>query len=285
VTGAVEYRLQVDNNSDFSSPEVNETALSTATHTPGTDLASNSIFYWRVRAWKDDGTNVLSNWSVVRSIRTAVLPPVLSSPADGVTLTTLRPTFDWNDVPGATGYTIQFSTSPTFSTIGHTGSPVASTYTPTVDLPKGKLYWRVQTRAVNGPSAWSSEWRWYQGPYPPAAPVLSLPANGSLTTDYTPTLKWVAVTIPAGAPTFTHYQVQVDDNSDFSSLVMDDTTITDRLIVQLDTIALVENKTYYWRVRAVDSLPENGVWSAVRKFSTAVLPPLLNMPVNGYVYL
>jgi hypothetical protein len=154
VTGAgIEYILQVDDNSNFSSPEVHETALPAASHTPVGDLALNTVYYWRVRA-RNSG-NVLGNWSSTFTLKTAVLPPVLSTPADDVTLYTLRPTFDWEDVvmPGVTGYKIQFSTSSTFASVAHTGSPMGSTYTPSVDLPKGMLYWRVQTLGGNGPSA------------------------------------------------------------------------------------------------------------------------------------
>ena len=70
----------------------------------------------------------------------------------------LRPSFDWGDVsgPGAVTYTIQISKNNTFTQIVQTGNPVTSSYVPTADLPKNlPLFWRVQTKGANGPSAWS----------------------------------------------------------------------------------------------------------------------------------
>ena len=50
---AVTYEIQVDNNSDFSSPVVlspTATALSTATYTPTTTLTAGTTYFWRVRS-------------------------------------------------------------------------------------------------------------------------------------------------------------------------------------------------------------------------------------------
>lgn len=48
-TQAAEYILEVDDNIDFSSP-VFTTTVSGTSVTPGTDLPSNTVLYWRVRA-------------------------------------------------------------------------------------------------------------------------------------------------------------------------------------------------------------------------------------------
>ena len=57
----------------------------------------------------------------------------------------LRPVFDWEDVPGATGYLLQVSTVNTFATLALNAASAASSYTPTANLPAGvKLYWRVR---------------------------------------------------------------------------------------------------------------------------------------------
>jgi hypothetical protein len=59
VAGAVQYQLLVDDNSDFSSPEINVlTAVSS--YTPGSGLADGT-YIWRVR--EKDGAGDWSAWS------------------------------------------------------------------------------------------------------------------------------------------------------------------------------------------------------------------------------
>ena len=57
-----EYQIQIDNNSDFSSPERDETITSTD-HTPASDL-SDGTYYWRVRGHNtSDGCDAYGLWS------------------------------------------------------------------------------------------------------------------------------------------------------------------------------------------------------------------------------
>ena len=75
--------------------------------------------------------------------------------AEGASLTNRKPVSDWDAMAGASGYTIQVSKNNTFTSIVVNKTVVLSTYTPTVDLPIGTLYWRVKANGVNGPSFWS----------------------------------------------------------------------------------------------------------------------------------
>jgi hypothetical protein len=120
----------------------------------GTDLSANTKYYWRVRSYNTD--NEYSAWSLVRYFRTAIAPPTLLSPENLSSTTSHRPVFDWENVTGASSYTIQASTSPVFATVLATSTVVSSTYTPLVDLPHAAIYWRVRANGLNGPSAWSS---------------------------------------------------------------------------------------------------------------------------------
>jgi hypothetical protein len=109
-----------------------------------------------------DVLNHYSIWSTVRYFRTALSAPVLSTPTDGdTTITSPRPLFDWDDVPGAVRYTIQVSRYSSFTSLvvnATTVGPV-SNYTLLVNLPANvTLYWRVKANGANGPSLWSNIW-------------------------------------------------------------------------------------------------------------------------------
>jgi hypothetical protein len=95
----------------------------------------------------------------VRKFRTAITAPVLLTPTDGTTTTNHKPTFDWADVTGAKNYTIQVSRNTTFTSLVLSATVTPSTYTPTINLPVGTLYWRVRANGVNGPSLWAEKFK------------------------------------------------------------------------------------------------------------------------------
>jgi hypothetical protein len=181
------YQVQLSTSPAFDGVDLGGevTTLTTPSFTPASDLTPNTTYYWRVRSF--NSADQYSQWSVVRSFRTAVLPPALTAPTNSSTLTNTLPLFDWQDVSGATGYTLQISKSITFTSLVLNVSPTgtASQYQTTTALPGGiPLYWRVLTRATNGPSAWSDVGS-VTSANPPSIPALNLPAAGALTTDYT----------------------------------------------------------------------------------------------------
>lgn len=204
----------------------------------------------------------------------------LVSPQNGSSLKYNRPAFDWNDYAGAIGYQIQVSKSAGFGTtlINVTVNGAAnSQYTATKNLPaKTLLYWRVRAKlSATKYSAWSSVFT-FTTANPPSVPVLVSPANGALLTNLTPTLDWSDSTVPAGT-TFSHYQLQLDDNSDFLSTILD----TNLGVSTLAMGPLNSNMRYYWRVRAWNTNGDYSAWSAVRSFREAILAPTLLSPIGG----
>jgi Zn-dependent metalloprotease len=276
------FQIQIDDDASFGSTAV-DTTVGVATFTPGAPLASNKIFYWRVRTHNNLGE--ISPWSAVRTVKTTISPPTLSSPADTANVLELRPTFDWTDVPGATGYTIQIAKDAGFTQIAHTGNPTTSQYSPTVDLPKNTgtpLFWRVQTKGAIGPSAFTASRSFNTPVNPPSLPTLTSPASNALTTDLTPTFVW---TMPATSPAFDHFFIQVDNNVDFSS---PEVNISNASITTLNFTPgsnLLSNTKFYWRVRAVNVGGEQGNWSASKYFRTALDAPTLSSPANGATVL
>jgi len=277
------YELQLSTDANFITPLANESiAGSTSEFTIPSDLDPNAKYFWRVHAV--NANNESSAWSATWNFRTAILPAVLLSPTDTELLDHRRPSLDWDDVTGATGYKLVISKNENLSDPLKSVSTVGSSFTLTTDLPaKTKLYRRVQAAGPNGPSLWSDTWSFTTG-NPPSVPVLASPALNALVKDYTPLLNWGNATLPANT-TFKHYQVQVDDNSDFSSPVIDSTTtpadISDSDFTPISD--LDHNTKFFWRVRAVntvDAIDNFSAWSPARYFRVIVDTPELLLPAD-----
>lgn len=104
---------------------------------------------------------------------------------------------------------------------------------------------------------------------------LSSPEHGSTSDQITINLKW------HGKFWTAPYRVQVATDSTFTSeIVLEDSTVND---TSRSVSISSNNKTYFWRVQSQRTMYPN-IWSAVRKFSSVIAPPVspsLVFPVNG----
>jgi predicted secreted protein len=108
----------------------------------------------------------------------------------------------------------------------------------------------------------------------PAAPVLSSPANATLTNNPTPAFSWNSIT--AGNT----YQIQIDNIKTFAH---PEQTYTGAVGELSYTAASLTDGLWYWRVRALNINAEPGAWSAYRLLTVdtlAPLPPVLYSPAN-----
>lgn len=92
----------------------------------------------------------------------------------------------------------------------------------------------------------------------PSAPILSQPSNSSPDVSTNPTLSWNASTGAAS------YRLQISDNSNFSTTVFDQSSITS---TSQQVTGLLGNTTYYWRVNATNSAGTSS-WSSTWNFTT-----------------
>ncbi len=154
------YHVQIDNNANFGSPEVdsasiiNQSAPYFRAASYPAPLNRLTRYYWRVRACNtgpDANPNTAddqcSDWSPSRYFRVAAAAPVNLSSAGSV--------LDWNDVFGAATYYVEIRRNGVlFMTMKTTISKVNLG-----KLRSGTYTWRVRVRAtfVPGfaPSAWS----------------------------------------------------------------------------------------------------------------------------------
>ena len=263
------YQLQVDDQSDFSSPfvGVSEPDVLNSSYTFLTDLASNSTYYWRVRTANTD--NQYSMWRT-SYFRTALLPPVLVSPALSAVPDSLRPVFSWQAVAGATGYGLVVSTRADFLSPRISVAVKTLSFSPLADLPRNTLiYWRVRAQGTNI-SAWSSSS--FTLPNPPNALVLVSPLPQGIV-GLNPTLTWNPAVLPLGS-TFAYYQLELSLNNNpttpiFSTTLTDITqhsyTFTDQSVVNAG------NGQYYWHVRAANTDNQFSTWSS-RPFLLRIAP-------------
>lgn len=267
----VSYQIQIDNNSDFSSPEVDAT-LGAATFTPGTNLANQTTHYWRVCTY--DGTD-WGAWSATWSVTVNSIPaaPTLVAPPNNSTTLDRTPFFDWNSVTGAADYQIQIDNNNDFSSPEVFQITAATDFTPGADLADGTWhFWRVRARNSDAEAgAWSTTWQVMVNTqvdvWAPAAPRLISPAHLATTADTTPAYTWNTA---SGA---VMYQIQVAEEVDFSTIIFDrtltTTTVTDTTVRPF--------REYWWRVRARNALGNWGPWSLPRQYTLT----LLSSPANA----
>ena len=197
VMGATSYTLQEDDNSSFTSPTVRYTGANSQYQVTG---QAAGTWYYRVRASNAAGDSPWSNTQSVSVIPAApVLAPISSPDGDSSYLV------DWNDVTGATSYTLQEDDNSSFTspTLRYTG---ANSQYQVTGQAAGTWYYRVRAGNAGGDSPWSNV---QSTSVIPAAPVLLPISNADGNGDYL--VDWNDAT---GA---TSYTLQEDDNPSFNS--------------------------------------------------------------------
>jgi hypothetical protein len=270
------YDVQVDTSSQFNSPVkrtvskayVNSTDGNSDTEQFFDDLFFGKTYYWRVRARNAVDTTVwASYWTFsTRDYITMSSPATGSNYWAGITL-------NWLPHAGVDFYDVQVDTSSQFN------SPVKRTVSKAYvnstdgnsdteqffdDLFFGKTYyWRVRARNAVDTTVWASYWTFTTRNY---VSLLS-PADGQLNVN----------TAGVGLDWSPHsgvdvYQLQMDTSSQFNSPLL--TSVNKNYINSTDgnsdtynaSGVLLTNRTYYWRVRAIN-LVDTTLWS-LRVFTT-----------------
>lgn len=209
------------------------------------------------------------------------IPPNLSSPENGADSLNTSVIFKWEGVSEVSSYDIQVSIHDDFTVLA-TDSTVQSNYYEITGLqPDTTYYWRVNSESQ---SEWSQVWSFSTAAKSNSdttttitAPELKAPENDAQNQSITTELNWKSV---AGA---NKYQVQIAGKEDFSS-INTDTIVTGATSVKAES--LVNNETYYWRVRSfVDNRQSD--WSQAWRFATeseqvsAPAVPALQSPENN----
>lgn len=180
--------------------------------------------------------------------------PTINAVPGNLTNTPLSPP-SWSTVWNAQAYEVFIACDSGFSKIALVQTIPGTTLVTSTPLADGVYSMRV--RAYNpdlNPGKFSAAYSFTLDSTPPAAPKPKTPKMGS-STPSRPNMEWSSV---AGA---FRYEIQVDNNADFSSPEFSATT--NRTFIQSRTLI---GRTHYWRVRARDAAGNWSVWSNVFTF-------------------
>jgi hypothetical protein len=263
VNGASTYRVQVATDPNFTTGIVVDDSTLTTTSRAIGPLVNNTQYFWHVRATNPGGSGP---YSTTFNFTTIVLPPPapgLLSPPDGALNIPLAPTMTWSSAPTASSYRLQVARDTLFSTLVVDDSSITGTSRQIGPLSSNTVYyWRVRAKNIGGIGPYSSRFRITTTPAPPA-PNLVLPADSTTRLSQTPTFVWESV------PVATSYTLQIATEPNFSSPIVNDSTITDTT----QTVGtLPYGSRLLWRVRSRNSSGPS-VFSSVRVFTVMFQPP------------
>jgi photosystem II stability/assembly factor-like uncharacterized protein len=267
------YYFQLSKDPYFVNLVYNDSTLTDTVKT--VNLANSTKYFWRVRAKNIGGS---SYWSNTLSFTTIVaIPdiPKLASPKDNAINVPSDLTLRWNKSSRTEKYILQLSPDSTFTDLALTDSSVTDTLRKVSPLIYDmRYYWRVKARNFGGESEWSETCTFKTIISAPNYPYLYQPVNNTINQPIELPIRWQRLKDAE------KYYLQISTLQNFSSFVINDSTLTDTL---KQVSGLNNNTIYFWRVRALN-LGGISSWSDTWSFKTIVaLPtvPVLTSPSNG----
>jgi len=292
---ATGYNVLLATDAGFTNIVLNDSALTDSVKALS-NLNPLTTYYWKVRAKNIAGWGAFSSAFNFKTVGSAT-QVVLSSPANGSTNQPTSLTFKWlkavdqtasiqnsklkikneglsNGPSAVTNYWFEYGTDSTFTTVIARDSSLTDTTKSLAGLSNlTKYYWRVKAKNQINWGAFSSIWNFTTVILAPSAPTLVSPVNASTGNPLNLNLVW---TKPA---TSTGYNVVLATDAGFTSIVLNDSTLTDSVKALTNLTPLT---TYYWKVRSKNA----GGWSVFSgtyNFKTLGVPTTvaLSTPANN----
>jgi hypothetical protein len=272
-TSTVTYRIQISANSGFSSLLKDSTTTDTVMTVGGIFTNCNN-YYWRINATNDIGPG---DWSTGWTFKAAWFTPAipaLVSPNDGVTGMSLTPTLSWTGDICTENFRLIVAKDTDFTQVIYNSVLTQTSQTLPALSQDTKYFWKVKSKNSVDSSDYSTARNFTTILNPAAIPEYVSPANGDTNRNPVDNFVWRKVQYAD----IYHVQIALDQN--FTSLIANDSTLTD---TSFTTPSLNNCVTYYWHVRAKNRSGSAG-YSALRNFKikTAIAgAPVLDNPVNG----
>jgi hypothetical protein len=294
------YQIEVARNADFTKDTIvdswesfeSKTAslygpIPTAFHPHKIAYNDDESYYWRIRYRNErydpakSGGYDTGPWSPpmrfkLTSYQVGNPTVTLGNPALGEAAPA-TPSFTWERVEGAAGYTIQIDNDANMSSPLINKKIDGNSYTAPDTLADGTYYWRV---AMRRSSTVVGQWTPIMSfTKTSLVPKLVGPVN-DLVVNTQPTFVWT--------PTFTNtgelhiaapkYRLQWDDDPQFSSPTTIETEATSYTPLKGQSL---NDGTWYWRVAVIDADGERGPDSPAARFYKEYLRPEALSPVQG----
>lgn len=249
------YRIEVATTASFANTVFSRRWLTELSAQPAQDFDESTEYFWRVRAENESGDG---DWSAVWSFVTGQIQleaPELIAPLDSASQYPEPVTFTWSRVEYADGYEVELSVMQ--------GGPPG----PTIPVPDSTLQrnlddettyvWRVRAMRGTQEGPWSATWTLTTTLRLPDAVTLLEPLADTQSLHSPVRFVW-----STGTPQVTRYWLEWAEDSQFSTNVQRDSTLTDTTVTQ--AISLHSTADFWWRVRAGNAAGW-GPWSTVRR--------------------
>ena len=143
VNSAVLYTIELSTDPGFATINISKNVgTNSATIT---NLDGSTLYYWRVKSNNGGHESIYSN---VYSFNSATAAATLIYPADTATGIPVNPVFSWSNVPNGDSFTLQVSTSSTFTTssmVFNTAGLTGTSQQVNGLDPNSVYYWRVRS--------------------------------------------------------------------------------------------------------------------------------------------
>jgi len=265
-----------------------------------TNLQPGSSYWWRAQARDSEGE--ASGWtglwtfSVSATGNQSPSAPLVSSPANGSVVDTLRPTLTVGNATDPDGdpltYFFEVDRVNTFDSPHlqqsagiQEGAGGTTSWQPSALADNTTHYWRARASdgQAFGPWATASFFVNLEND-PPSMPTIREPDDGGEVQSLTPTLRVYPSSDPDSDAIFYEFQLYADE--EMADLL--DSAVTEATSWTVG-VTLQNGATYFWRVRALDDqgVAGNGAsdWTGLASFVVNVggppLPPTLSSPIRG----
>ncbi|MGD9143187.1 MAG: hypothetical protein PVG61_05005 [Dehalococcoidia bacterium] len=271
----VTYDLVIASDASFSSVVLTRENLVDSEYTLDNEdnlpPGGSSPYYWRVRA-VDLASNA-GDWSPPGIFYVISSPPGLMSPPDGAVISD-EINFDWgkDDEDGDATCTLEIAADSGFTNIllskqGLTTSEYTLSIEEELPANQGRpYYWRVKTTGNASDSGQCSVVRTFYvvSPEPPPVPsVLSPPDETEVSHDVH--FIWYS----SGGSDRLTYSLEVASDAGFTEIILAREKLIKPEYVLSSDEGLSPGKTYYWRVRTIESPANGGDWSDTGSFCVA----------------
>lgn len=240
----------------------------TSMNTTVINLTSATTYLWRVRSTNGSTT---SSWSATESFQTisanaTATIPILSWPIGGATVYTNSPSLSWflNSPSAGITYELQYGTNNNMSG-AVTVSGLTSNQIILNGLTSGSIYyWHVRSFDGTVYSSFSATESFvtFAGNSALVVPVAASPAKGISIESSSAMLSWFLPTQGDVAK----YELQYSKNPEMQNATNLKLNSTFQRVSGLES-----GKTYYWRVRSINSKGEVSSYSTIEKFTPATI--------------